>query len=291
MSSQAPRRWTLWIEGARPRTLVAALVPVVVGTAAAGKLVAWRFSCALVVAVALQVAVNYANDLFDGLRGVDQERRGPRRLTASGLASPRQMKVAVALALAVAGLAGLPLAAVVGSELLLVGAASVVAALAYSGGPRPYASLALGEVFVFVFFGLVATIGSAYVQVDGFVPEAIAAAVPVGLLATAILVVNNLRDAQADAAAGKITLAARLGSTRTRRLYRLLIALAFALLPLVATVAGSPWPLVAFAAVALVPAPVRKAGSTDPVDLVQALGLTARLHLGFGILLAGGLAI
>ncbi|MDQ3982742.1 MAG: 1,4-dihydroxy-2-naphthoate polyprenyltransferase, partial [Actinomycetota bacterium] len=215
----------LWVEAARPRTLPAAVVPVLVGTSAAGHLIVWRFAAALLVSLALQVAVNYANDYFDGVRGVDTpERAGPRRAVASGLVRPSQMKAAVGLALAVAAAAGIALTIAVGPELLLVGALSIGAALAYSGGPRPYASAGLGEVFVFVFFGLVATVGSAYVQVETIPRLTVLASVPVGLLATAILVVNNLRDIPTDAAAGKKTLAVRLGPRGTRRLYAALLA-------------------------------------------------------------------
>ncbi len=272
-----------WVEAARPKTLVAAVAPVLVGTAAADRFLGDRFVLTLVVAVALQVAVNYANDLSDAARGVDAQRRGPRRAVSSGLISQSVMKLGIACALGVACVAGLVLVLQVGLELAVLGGASIIAALAYSGGPRPYASEGLGELFVFVFFGLVATAGSAYVQEEQLSMVALAAAVPVGLLASAILVVNNLRDIDSDAAAGKRTLAVRIGDRATRSLYRRLVLAAFALLPLVAGVAMSIGPLVAFV--------------TLPLGL-QALRLgedalveSARLELVFAILLAAGLGL
>ncbi len=272
-----------WVEAARPKTLVAAVAPVLVGTAAADRFLGDRFVLTLVVAVALQVAVNYANDLSDAARGVDAQRRGPRRAVSSGLISQSVMKLGIACALGVACVAGLVLVLQVGLELAVLGGASIIAALAYSGGPRPYASEGLGELFVFVFFGLVATAGSAYVQEEQVSMVALAAAVPVGLLASAILVVNNLRDIDSDAAAGKRTLAVRIGDRATRSLYRRLVLAAFALLPLVAGVAMSIGPLVAFV--------------TLPLGL-QALRLgedalveSARLELVFAILLAAGLGV
>jgi 1,4-dihydroxy-2-naphthoate polyprenyltransferase len=222
-----------YVQAARPRPLPAAVTPVVVGTAAAlrpaGDLHLDRAALALVVALALQVAVNYANDLFDGISGVDTaERTGPRRAVASGLISPSAMKKATAAALAVAAVAGLVLAWQVGPELLLVGVAAILATLGYSGGRRPYASRGLGEVSVFVFFGVVATAGSAYVQDGMLTTVPLLASIPVGALAVALLVVNNLRDIPTDAAAGKRTLAVRLGEAGTRRLYRGLVVVALA---------------------------------------------------------------
>ena len=223
-----------WWEAARPRTLPASVAPVLVGTAAAERvgrdladLRVGPFLLAMLVALALQVAVNYANDYFDGVGGVDTEARvGPRRAVASGLVTPGEMKAAMLVALGVAGVAGLALAALAGWELLLVGVAALLATVGYSGGPRPYASAGLGEVFVFVFFGLVATVGSAYVQDERLTWLAVVAAVPMGLLATALLVVNNLRDIPTDREVGKRTLAVRLGEAGTRRLYVALVGLA-----------------------------------------------------------------
>jgi 1,4-dihydroxy-2-naphthoate octaprenyltransferase len=279
------------VEAARPRTLPASLTPVIVGTAAAERFIAWRALCALVVSLSLQIAVNYANDLFDARRGVDTEHRvGPRRAVASGLVTHRAMAIAVTVALSIAASAGVALAATAGWELLLVGAAALVATLAYSGGPRPYASAGLGEVMVFVFFGLVATAGSAYVQDETLRGLPVLAAVPMGALAAAILVANNLRDIDTDRAAGKVTLAVRVGADRSVTLFRACIALAFVMLVPIATIAGSPWPLLAALALALaVPAARAVAADAAPATLIGALGATARLQLAYGCLLAVGL--
>ncbi len=284
-----------YVEAARPRTLPAAVAPVLVGTAAASTFVAWRFAAALVVALAVQVAVNYANDYFDGVRGVDTpDRVGPRRAVATGTVAPAAMRTAVAAALAVAAVAGLALAAAAGWQLVAVGAVCFAAALAYSGGPRPYASAGLGEVFVFVFFGLVATVGSQYVHDERVAGVAVAAAVPIGLLATAILVVNNLRDLGTDRAAGKVTLAVRLGDARTRDLYGGLVTLPFLVVAAlsVAALDGSPWPLLAWLTLPLALRAGRtvRRGATGPA-LVAVLGATGRLELLFGVLLAAGLVL
>lgn len=285
-----------FVEAARPRTLPAAVAPVLVGSAAAQRAVTdldWsRFGLALVVALALQVAVNYANDLFDGLKGVDTtERTGPRRAVATGLVSPTGMRNATIAALLVAVVAGTVLAAWVGWELLLVGAFAILATLLYSGGGRPYASLGLGEVSVFLFFGVVATVGSQYVQ-DGSVGLlAVTASVPVGLIAVALLVVNNLRDIPQDLIAEKRTLAVRLGAARTRVFFQGLVGGALAWLLPVAALAGSPWPLLGLLAfpVAL---PAMRTVARAPLgrDLIPALEVTGRFHLLLGILLAVGLA-
>jgi 1,4-dihydroxy-2-naphthoate octaprenyltransferase len=271
-----------WVEAARPRTLPAAIVPVVVGTAAGGVFAPWRFAGALVVALALQVAVNYANDYFDGVRGVDTpDRVGPRRAVASGLVAPARMKVAIAVALGVAALAGLALTVAVGPELLLVGAASILAALAYSGGPRPYASAGLGEVFVFVFFGPVATIGTTYALSETIPSLAEWISIPVGMLAAAILVVNNLRDVETDAAAGKRTLAVRLGPRATRWLYAILVLGAIVAATATAAWFDLRWPYM------LVPLGLSivvavKVFRYDGRELIPCLGLTALVHLLFG---------
>ena len=281
----------LWIEAARPKTLVAGVVPVLVGTAASGRFIAWRFAAALVVGLSIQIGTNFANDYFDASKGVDApDRLGPRRLTAAGLIAPAQMRRAALAAFAVAALAGALLAAAVGPELLLIGALSFLAAAGYSGGPRPYGAAGLGEVSVFLFFGLVATAGSAYVQLDRLTLLAVTASVPVGLLATALLVVNNLRDIETDRRAGKISLAVRLGATRTRLLYGGLVLGAFALAGPIAWAAGSPWPLVALLALPLAIPPLRLvATGAEGRDLIAALAATARLELIFGLLLAAGL--
>jgi 1,4-dihydroxy-2-naphthoate polyprenyltransferase len=286
-----------WIEAARPRTLPAALAPVLVGTAAAERVPSEmsvpRFVLALVVALALQVAVNYANDYFDGVKGVDTpDRTGPRRVVASGLVAPEQMRIAIGVALAIAAVAGLALAAMVGWELLLVGVVAILAALGYSGGSKPYASIGLGEVAVFVFFGLVATVGSQYVQDEEVAVLAVGASVPVGLLAVALLVANNLRDIPTDTAAGKRTLAVRLGEDNTRLLFQALVAGALAFLLPVAALSDSWWPLLG-----LLPAPMAVRAMNlvwrCPLGpgLIPALETTGRLHLVLGALLALGLVL
>jgi 1,4-dihydroxy-2-naphthoate octaprenyltransferase len=281
----------LWIQGARPRTLGAAVSPVLVGTAVAsryGTVVWWRALLALVVALALQVGVNYANDYSDGVRGVDLERKGPLRLTASGLVPAASVKRAAFLAFAVAAAAGLVLAVAVDLRLILVGIAAIGAAALYSGGPRPYASVGLGEVSVLVFFGLVATCGSAYVQLERVPWLGVGGAVTVGLLACAILVVNNLRDVESDAVAGKRTLAVRIGAAATRSLYTAAVAGGLAV-PL-ALAPAAPGALLALAAVPLAAGPVRTVATRrDPRSLVAALVATARLQLVVSVLLAVGL--
>ena len=282
----------VWVEAARPRTLTAAVAPVLVGTSAAEEIIVWRAFAALVVALALQVGVNYANDLFDGIRGIDTtERTGPRRAVASRLVSPDAMKGAVAVSLLVAGGAGALLAVAVGYELFVIGLLCFVAALAYSGGPRPYGSAGLGEFFVFVFFGLVATVGATYVQMERVVLESVLAAVPVGLLATAILVVNNLRDVKTDEVAGKVTLAVRLGHGRTRTLFRGLVLGSYPWLPLIAGAARSAWPLLPFVTLPFTRPLDRAVAQNAAPELVRALAGTARLQLAFSALLAMGLWI
>ncbi len=300
MGEERPSRAMVWVEAARPRTLPASLAPVLVGTAAAadGKglrhLSGGRFALVVVVALAVQIAVNYANDYFDGVRGVDTvQRAGPRRAVASGIASPRAMKTAIGLAMAVAAAAGLALAAIVSWWLLLVGVAAFVALLGYSGGPRPYASAGLGEVFVFVFFGLVATLGSAYVQHARLPATAWIAAVVTGVLAVAILVVNNLRDVPTDAIAGKRTLAVRIGEARTRQLFVAAIALGLGLAVIGEPIAArSAWPLLALLALPLAREPIAavRSGGVGRA-LIPALGGTGRLELAVAVLLAVGLLL
>jgi 1,4-dihydroxy-2-naphthoate octaprenyltransferase len=283
-----------WVAGARPRTLPASAVPVVVGSAVAaagGHLRWWRALLALVVAVALQVATNYANDYSDGVKGTDKVRVGPVRLVASGLASPAAVKRAAVAAFAVAGAAGLVLAAVAAWWLILVGAACMAAGWFYTGGPRPYGYAGLGEVFVFVFFGLVATVGTAYVQLGRINGLAVLAAVPVGLLAVALLIVNNLRDIPGDTGAGKRTLAVRIGAPATRITY--VACLGTALLLAVAVAAdGRPFALLALLATPVIVLPARRvlAGASGK-DLIAVLGRTGRAQLVFGGLLALGIAL
>ncbi len=282
-----------WVSGARPRTLPAAIVPVVVGSAVAagyGHFVWWRAGLALFVALALQIGVNYANDYSDGVRGTDARRVGPLRLVATGLAPPRQVLVAAFGCFAAACAAGLVLAAVSSWWLVLAGAAAVAAAWFYTGGSRPYGYRALGEISVFVFFGLLAVTGTAYVQLGRVPWLALAAAVPVGLLACALLVVNNLRDIGTDAVTGKRTLAVVLGDQRTRLLYVACALVPFGVAALIAAL--RPVALAALAAIPLAAAPVRlvRAGAAGP-RLVTALAQTGRLQLAYGVLLAAGLAI
>ena len=278
----------LWVRGARPRTLPAAVVPVAVGTAAAAPdVVWWRASAALVVAVALQVGVNYANDYSDGIRGTDANRDGPARLVGGGSVAPALVRRAAFGAFAVAAGAGLALAVAVAFWLVAVGLACIIAAWHYTGGRRPYGYAGFGEVFVFVFFGLVATAGTAYVQTEQLDGLAVAAAVPVGLLASALLVANNQRDLPQDRAAGKSTLAVRLGSRRTGWLYAVLVAAAFA--AGTALLVARPWTPLCLAALSLaVPAVQLSLSGNDKAPL---LNMTARLHLVFGALLTIGLAI
>jgi len=289
----------IWVAGARPRTLPAAVVPVLVGTACAvgavpGGLIWWRAACALVVALAIQVATNYANDYSDGIRGTDADERrvGPVRLVGQGLAAPAAVKRAAFASFGVAGVAGLALTIAVGPELLVVGAASFLAGWFYTGGPRPYGYAGLGEVFVFVFFGLVATAGSAYVQTEELAGLALAASVPVGFLATALLVVNNLRDIPGDTAVGKRTLAVRMGDGPTRLLYVGLLVGAFVAVPLVAGLGGRPAGALALIAVVLAQKPVTAVlGGAHGRALIPVLAATGRVQLVFGVLFAAGLAI
>jgi 1,4-dihydroxy-2-naphthoate polyprenyltransferase len=282
-----------WIEGARPRTLPAAVAPVLVGTgavAAAGDVRIGRALLALVVSLALQVAVNYANDYSDGIRGTDTQRVGPLRLVGSGVSSPAAVKRAAAAAFAVAAAAGLVLAALTTWWLLAIGAAAMLAAWFYTGGSRPYGYRALGELSVFVFFGLVATIGTAYVQLERVTATAVAGGIGCGALACALLVVNNLRDIPTDSVTGKRTLAVVLGERRTRALYVALVAVAF--LVAVALVAVTPWTLLTLAAVPLAARPARTvAAGRRGRDLVPALRDTGRLQLAYAVLLAVALVL
>jgi 1,4-dihydroxy-2-naphthoate octaprenyltransferase len=292
-------RLAVWVQGARPRTLGASIAPVVVGTSAAGVLVAWRFVAALLVGLGLQVGVNLANDYHDGVRGVDtRERLGPPRLTSSGLAPARSVMFAALASVLVAGLSGLALAAVTTWWLVPIGALAMLALWLYSGGPRPYAELGLGEVMVFLFFGVMATAGSAYVQAETVPAAAWWASVPMGLLAVAILVANNLRDIPTDAVAGKRTLAVRLGDRRTRTLYRVCIVGAFAAIVLGTLVdlldegSGlSPWSLLALAAAVAAVGPFQRVGQAQGRGLIPVLVATARLQVAFGAAFALGLWI
>ena len=283
----------IWIAGARPRTLPAAVVPVAVGTAVAvgDGVTAWRAVAALIVALAIQVGTNYANDYQDGVRGTDDVRVGPVRLVASGLAPASAVRTAALAAFGVAAVAGLALAAAVGWELILVGLVSFAAGWLYTGGPKPYGYLGLGEVFVFVFFGLVATVGSTYVQTGEITGLAVCAAVPVGLLATALLVVNNLRDIPTDTEAGKKTMAVRLGDRTTRIVYVTMLVDVFLLVVVLAVTARMPALLGLVGIVVAIP-PIRtiRRGAVGPA-LIPVLGATGRTQLVTGLLLALGLAL
>jgi len=281
----------VFVEAARPKTLGAGVVCVVAGTAAADRFIAWRFLAALLAAVAVQVAVNFCNDYFDAVKGVDTPHRiGPRRVTAAGLVSPARMRLAIVLAFAVASVPGLALAAVIGPQVIVVGLFSFAAALGYSGGPKPFASLGLGEVFVFAFFGVVGTVGSAYVQTSQLTALAFAVSVPVGFLAAAILLANNIRDIETDAAAGKRTLAVRIGREPTRALFVALFAVSYVATVAIALGFGKPWVLLAVASAPLAVQPLRLVLTrSDALSLIRALVTTARLQLVYGALLAAGL--
>lgn len=268
-------------------------MPVLVGVACAvgeGGIVWWRVGAALLVSLALQVGVNYANDYSDGVRGTDTARVGPARLVASGMASAPAVKRAAFAAFGVAALVGLALAAATTWWLLAVGAACIAAAWGYTGGPSPYGYLGLGEVFVFVFFGLVATVGTTYVAVERVTALAAVAGCAVGCLACALLVVNNLRDIPTDAAAGKRTLAVRLGDPRTRNVFVGLVVAAFAIGGL-----GAIWrppTLLVVLAFPVAAVPVRSVvdRASGPA-LIGVLGATGRAQLAYGALFALGLAI
>jgi 1,4-dihydroxy-2-naphthoate octaprenyltransferase len=281
----------VWIVGARLPTLPAAVVPVLVGTAAAGMpFHLGPAALAAIVALALQIGVNFANDYSDGIRGTDEDRTGPVRLVAAGLASPAAVLRAALGAFALAAAVGIWLSLLVNPWLIAVGCASIAAAWFYTGGPRPYGYHGLGEVFCFVFFGLVGTLGATYVQHGSFTVVSALASLAVGSLTTALLVVNNLRDIPTDAANGKRTLAVMIGDDATRRLYfGLLVAAALATL---AVAALRPWALVAFLAAAAAVRPVRivRSGATGRA-LVPVLIDTGRLELTFGILFAASVAV
>ena len=287
----------IWLMAARPRTLPAAVAPVLVGTAWAGFAHVFhplRFVAALLGAIFIQVGTNLSNDYSDARRGADTEDRlGPVRVTAGGLVPPKQVLVATYASFGLAVLFGAYLVAVAGWELLLVGAASILAGVLYTGGPKPYGYEGLGEVFVFLFFGIVAVAGSYFVQVKHLDWEAFALAVPVGLLASAILVVNNFRDIDSDRRAGKRTLAVRLGREGTRALFATIVYLAFVLAPV--TWAFGPttaWVLLPWLTLMFAAGIVRVVrNSTDGPSLNEALAHTGMLQLAFCVLLSAGLLL
>jgi 1,4-dihydroxy-2-naphthoate octaprenyltransferase len=288
----------LWLVAARPRTLPAAVAPVLVGTALAGSEDVFhplRFAAALVGSVFIQIGTNLSNDYSDARRGADTEDRlGPVRVTAGGLMPPRQVLTGTYVAFGIAVAAGAYLAAVAGWQLLLVGVASILAGVLYTGGPRPYGYEGLGELFVFLFFGVVAVVGSYFVQTEDLRWEAFALSVPVGLLASAILVVNNIRDIDTDRRAGKRTLAVKLGRSRARKLYAAMLAGAFTSVPLIWAAGGllSAWILIALASLPLA-VPLWRTVSTrsDGPALNGALAGTGRLLAVYSLLLSTGVLL
>ena len=283
-----------WLEGARPRTLPAAVSPVLAGTGVAayfGGASWWRAALAMVVALALQVAVNYANDYSDGIRGTDADRVGPLRLVGSAASTPAAVKRAAFLAFGVAAVAGLALAAATAWWLVALGAACMVAAWFYTGGSSPYGYRGLGELMVFVFFGLVAVLGTTYVQLRSLPPAAWWASVGIGALACAILVANNLRDIPSDRDVGKRTLAVVLGDGRTRSLYLMLFGVALVTLVGVA-VTTTVWALLgALCLLPLVPASVSVVGGASGRDLIPVLRATGLAELGYAAGLLAGLLL
>jgi 1,4-dihydroxy-2-naphthoate octaprenyltransferase len=286
----------VWWLAARPKTLPAAVAPVVVGTAVAeaeGGFVLWVAVAALAVAVLLQIGANLANDLFDFRRGADtSDRLGPPRVTQSGLIPPNQVMTATALVLGAAVILGLPLVWRGGWPFLVLGLLAILAALAYTGGPFAFGYHGLGEPVVFVFFGLVGVSGTAYVQTQDLTWLAVAAALPVGCLVTAILVVNNLRDIATDRLAGKQTLAVRLGPTKTRLEYAALVAVAYLSVP-VFWLSGllSGWWWLPWLTLPLAVSLGRRVATESGPPLNRVLAGTARLQLIFGLLLAGSILL
>jgi 1,4-dihydroxy-2-naphthoate octaprenyltransferase len=293
----APSGVRIWLMAARVRTLPASVAPVLVGTALAGFAHVFhplRFLAALIGAVFIQVGTNLSNDYSDARRGADAEDRlGPVRVTAGGLVPPRRVLVATYVSFGVAVLAGIYLIVVAGWQLLLVGAASILAGVLYTGGPRPYGYEGLGEVFVFLFFGIVAVAGSYFVQVKHLSWEAFALAVPVGLIAAAILVVNNIRDIESDRRAAKRTLPVRLGRERTRVMFAAIVYLAYLLAP-VTWIFGplTAWLLLTWLTLPLAAAITRTVRNhADGPSLNQALAQTGMLQLAFCVLLSAGLLL
>ncbi len=284
----------VWLLAARPKTLPAAVGPVLVGTALAyaDGLFAWLPAlAALLASLLLQIGSNFANDYFDHFKGADTaDRQGPTRVTAAGLLSPQQMRLGIAVVFGLAALVGLYLIYVGGWPVLAAGAAAIVAALAYTGGPFPYGYYGLGELFVFLFFGLVAVLGTYYVQAGTVSGDAWLVALPVGMLITAVLIVNNYRDRFTDARAGKRTLAVLLGPRGARIEYGVALALAYAM-PLLLAWRRGGWLLLPLLTLPLAWRAARELQTRDGRALNQTLAGTARLSLLFSVLLALGLVI
>jgi 1,4-dihydroxy-2-naphthoate octaprenyltransferase len=280
---------TIWVAGARPRTLPAAIAPVLVATALAGDSFNLLTALlALFVSLSLQIGVNYANDYSDGIRGTDNDRIGPSRITAGGLAKPVQVKGAAFISFGVAAVAGLGLAITTSWWLIAVGAISIAAAWGYTGGKNPYGYMGLGELFVFIFFGLVATVGSFYVQTEEITGQSILAGVIVGSLACAILVVNNIRDRAKDEVVGKLTLAVRLGDKRSRVLYSVLVVAPY----LLTAGFGAPWTLLTLLTLPMTISILKALWSgIQGVDLIALLGKTGKLQMIFSLALSLALII
>ncbi len=275
-----------WIAGARPKTLPAAIAPVLVGTAFAGYNASlFNTFLALVVALGLQIGVNYANDYSDGVKGTDANRVGPMRLVGSGAATPEAVKKAAFISFGIAALAGIYISARSSWLLLIVGALALVAAWTYTGGPKPYGYMALGEVSVFIFFGVVATVGTYFIHVDSVSREVILVSFAMGAIACAILVLNNLRDLEKDAAANKRTLAVVMGDKSTRDLYKWLMF--FALIIAVALSFFSFYYLLGLIALPLIAKSVRAVsnGASGPA-LIQLLANTGRIQIIYAVALS-----
>jgi 1,4-dihydroxy-2-naphthoate octaprenyltransferase len=289
----------IWLMAARPRTLPAAAAPVLVGTALAGTLGTFKpltFAATLLGALFIQIGTNLSNDYSDARRGADTEDRlGPVRVTAGGLVPPRQVLIATYVAFGLAVLVGIYLIVTAGWQLLLVGIASILAGVLYTGGPRPYGYEGLGEVFVFLFFGVVAVTGTYFCQKQHLTWESFVLAVPVGLLAASLLMVNNVRDLETDRRAGKRTLAVRLGRPRARVLYAAMVYLAFLTAPLAWVLGGtglSPWLLLPWLALPVAAPVVRIVRQrVDGPSLNGALAKTGMLQLVFCVLLSAGLLL
>ena len=282
-----------WIVGARPRTLPAALVPVALGaTVAAGEGGAawWRVAPAGIVSLALQIGVNFANDYSDGVRGTDEQRVGPTRLVASGLASARSVKRAAMAAFGVAAAVGFVLAAVTTWWLIVIGAAAILAGWFYTGGPRPYGYIGLGEVFVFTFFGLVATVGTTYVTLERIPASAWTLGSAAGFLACALLVTNNLRDIPGDTEVGKRTLAVRLGDRRTRLLYVGFLGATFLAIAITGVLSSGAFIGLIALPIAQRPVAAIRSGASGR-DLIAVLGDTGRLQLAVGALTSIGVVL
>ena len=292
--ASSERLLSTWLAAARPRTLPAAVVPVIVGLAIAfrsGPIQRGPAITTMTAALLIQIGTNLANDYYDFLKGADDASRlGPLRVTQAGLISPSTVKLAAFSVLGLAGVLGLYLVSIGGWPILLVGLLSLLSALAYTAGPWPIAYHGLGEIFVFLFFGVVAVNGTAYLQTGGVTLLSLVASLPIACLATAILVVNNLRDIPTDERAGKRTLAVRLGEGATRRLYLALLVATFAILPLLAWM-GGPAMLAAFAALPVAVREARALRVRTGAALNSSLAGTAKLHLIYGLLLSLGLAL